>query len=144
MFTLEPNRLRQLTIGLGLGTIAFGVGPVLAPRWFAEFFGIALPKGGAGESIIRSVGARDAISGVGILSATIHGGRVGPWLLARLLADATDTVWVALAIRGGARSPRLRFLGAVAVGATILDLALYLGHRSAAPSGLRRTAEGGG
>lgn len=126
----RPETLRYLTIGLGLGTLAIGVPPLIAPRWFARLAGLPLADSPAGEVVIRSVSIRDAVSGIGILSATLHGGRVAPWLLARTLADGTDALAIALAVRRGARDPRLIGLGVVALGATILDVILYLAHKS--------------
>jgi hypothetical protein len=125
-------RLRQLTVGLGIGTIAFGALPLLFPRPFARLFGIPMEGGPATDVVVRSVSARDVVSGVGILSAVHHGGRVAPWLLGRTLTDGADAAAVAIAALSGSRNPRLLALGAIAVGATILDLVLYLSHKAAA------------
>lgn len=124
--------LRQLTMALGIGTVAAGVVPFLAPGFFARAFGLPRGESPAADIAIRSVSARDAINGIGILSATVHGGRVAPWILARALADGMDTLAVGLAWKSGARNPRLLALGAVALGATILDVLLYFGHKRAA------------
>jgi hypothetical protein len=98
-------------------------------------FSIPVDGGPAAEIAIRSVSARDVVSGVGILSAVLHGGRLAPWLLGRTLTDGADTVAIGVAALAGARNPRLLVLGAIALGATILDLVLYLSHKSAARSG---------
>jgi hypothetical protein len=124
--------LRQQTLALGIGTVAVGVLPFLAPRIFARAFGLLDGEGPSADIAIRSVSARDAINGIGILSATLHGGRVAPWILARALADGTDTLAIGLAWKSGARNPRLLALGAIALGATIVDVLLYLGHKRAA------------
>lgn len=129
---VSSSNLRQLTIALGIGTVTAGVLPFLAPELFARVFGLPRGESPAADIAIRSVSARDAINGIGILSATIHGGRVAPWILARALSDGMDTLAVGLAWKAGARSPRLLVLGAIALGATIVDTLLYLGHKRAA------------
>ncbi len=129
---VSSQNLRQLTLALGIGTIAAGAVPFLAPGFFARAFGLPRGESPAADVAIRSVSARDVINGIGILSATIHGGRVAPWILARALADGTDTLAVGLAWRSGARGPRLLALAAIALGATIVDVLIYLGHKRAA------------
>lgn len=130
MIELNRDQLRSTTILLAVGTILAGVLPILAPGWFARLFGLPWSERPGAEITIRSVGARDAVSGVGLLSAELHGGRVAPWLLGRLLSDASDVVWVSLAFLRGARSPRVVGLGAIALGAALLDLTLYRGHKA--------------
>jgi len=129
---MSSQNLRRSTLGLGIGTVLVGVAPFLAPRAFARAAGLPLGESPAADIAIRSVSARDAINGVGILSATIHGGRVAPWILARALADGMDVLAIGLAWRAGARNTRLLALWAVALGATVLDVLLYLGHKSVA------------
>ncbi|MGH2458456.1 MAG: hypothetical protein ACRDIY_06265 [Chloroflexota bacterium] len=130
MKRIAPGRLRQLTLGLGVGTLVVGIIPWIAPRQCARAFGIPLAESPAADVAIRSVSARDAINGIGILSATIHGGRVAPWILARALSDGTDTLAIGIAWTAGARNARLSALGAVALGATALDVVLYLAHKA--------------
>lgn len=122
---LSPRQLRAATVFLAIGTIGFGGVPIVAPRQFAALFGLPAPLGSAGDVPIQSVGARDVVSGIGLLSAAIHRGRVTPWLLGRLLSDATDAVWVLAALVRGARSARLASLGLIAVGAAVVDFTLY-------------------
>jgi hypothetical protein len=128
---IPQDLLRRLTLTLGVGTVVFGVAPFLFPRQFARLFGID-SAGPAGDFLVRAVGARDAISGIGILSAVMHGGRVGPWLLGRGLSDGTDILGVTIAWLSGARNPRLLMLGTLAVSATALDTLLYVEHKRVA------------
>ena len=125
ILSTSSESVRLATIGLGLGTIVFGVVPIVAPRWFCRSCGLPLADGPAADVAVRSVGARDLINGVGIVSAAIHRGRVAPWLVARLVADGTDALGILIAFASGARSRRLGLLGAMAVGATVADLVLY-------------------
>jgi len=128
--------LRSMSVGLALGTLAFGLTPIVAPRAFGRLFGLPMDESPAADIAMRSVGARDAINGIGILSATLHNGRVAPWILARAVADGTDAVGVGVAMLNGARNPRLTLLGVLALGATIVDVVLWIGLKSAscAPS----------
>lgn len=135
---VSVERLRQLTLSLGIGTLVVGIAPWIAPRWFARTFGISKDGSPAIDVAIRSVSARDAINGIGILSATIHGGRVAPWILARALSDGTDTVAIGIAWTAGARDPRLFALGAIAFGATALDVVLYVAHKTMSRGQLSR------
>jgi hypothetical protein len=135
--------LRSLSMALGIGTTVFGVAPVLAPRAFGNLFGLPMDQTPAAEIAMRSVGARDAINGIGILSATMHNGRVAPWILARAVADGTDTIGVGLATLQGAGNPRLALLGGVALAATIVDVVLYLGYKSTAPTTINQEARPG-
>src|SRR5438270_5135956 len=95
--------VRRATSALGVATLVFGLAPAVAPGYFARLVGIApVETGPATLSFIRSIGIRDAVMGIGLLSAAMHGGKLGPWLMARTLMDLGDTVSVSLAFaRGG-------------------------------------------
>lgn len=126
---IQEQRVRQVVGALGLGTVAFGVAPLVAPGRFARLFGLAAPDA-ATESVLRSTGLRDAVMGLGLWSAATHGGAYAPWLLARLLTDGGDTLAVGLAVAKGARSPRFLALGALALGAALGDASLYWAARA--------------
>ena len=126
---LDERRIRSLSGYLGLGAIAFGIAPVIAPRFFARLAGIEADHPTA-VTAIRSVGVRDAVIGMGLWSAASHGGNFVPWLLARWLSDAGDTAAVGLALGSGADSPRFRLLGAIAAGAAATGVALWVAARS--------------
>ncbi|HLH71703.1 MAG TPA: DUF4267 domain-containing protein [Chloroflexota bacterium] len=128
---LPERTLRQFTIGLSLGTIVFGLIPFLFPRFFARLFNIPLEDEPAAVTTVRAIGARDTISGVGILSATLHEGRVAPWLLARALTDGTDAIGIAIAWLAGSRNLGFTLLGLIAAGATVVDVFLWREHKSA-------------
>src|SRR5215831_9771552 len=121
---MREQQLRRAAAGLGLATLAFGVMPLLAPGQFARLFGFAAPDP-ATASMMRSLGLRDAVMGIGLWSAAAHGGKYAPWLLARTLTDGGDTLAVGLAAGGGWRNRRFLSLGALALGATAVDAALY-------------------
>ena len=125
----SSGTVRRTTFGLGIGVTVFGVVPILFPRRFCEAFGLPMTEGPAADVVVRSVGVRDLINGLGIVSSTVHRGRVSPWLLARLVADGTDTAAILIAFASGARSWRLLMLGAMALGATVADLVLYRSNK---------------
>ena len=119
----EPE-VRRLAAGMGVAIVAFGAAPLLAPHGFARLFDLK-PSGPADASVVRSVGLRDVVMGLGLWSAAVHGGRYAPWLLGRLLTDGGDTAAVSIAIAQGARRPRFVTLGGLALAATVADAALY-------------------
>jgi hypothetical protein len=116
--------VRRLAAGMGIALVAFGAPPVLAPRGFARFFGLR-PTGPEEDSVVRSVGWRDVVMGMGMWSAAAHGGKYAPWLLGRLLTDGGDTVFTGIAALRGRRDPRFLALGGLALSATVADAALY-------------------
>lgn len=130
---MRDDRVRPLSAALGMGTLIFGAMPVLAPRQFARLFGFPSPDP-AIVSMVRSLGVRDLVMGMGLWSAATHGGKYAPWLLARSLVDAGDTVSVGLAVAAGVRNPRFVALGALALGATAVEVAMYTATRVSARS----------
>lgn len=121
---LSSENVRQLSAGLGLVMIGFGALPALAPRPFGWVFGFQ-EQDAEGESLMRSLGLRDAVMGVGLWSAASHGGKYAPWLLARALTDGGDVISVGIAVAQGKRNPRFIALAGLAAAATITDIALW-------------------
>ena len=119
----EPE-VRRLAAGMGIAIVAFGAAPLLAPRGFTRLVGFK-PSGPAETSVVRSVGVRDVVIGLGLWSAAAHGGRYAPWLLGRLLTDGGDTAAVGIAAAQGAKGPRFLALCGLALAATVADAALY-------------------
>ncbi|HEX9036239.1 MAG TPA: DUF4267 domain-containing protein [Ktedonobacterales bacterium] len=126
---LSDRQARRLAAAIGVSMIAFGAAPAAAPGVFARIFGFAEPDAQV-ASMMRSLGARDIVMGVGLWSAASHGGKFLPWTLARILVDGSDTLAVGLAIAQGKRDPRFIALGALALGATLSEMALYLVARA--------------
>ena len=121
---LTDEQARGLATAIALSMVAFGALPAVAPGPFARLFGFAAPDA-ATASMMRSLGVRDVVMGIGLWSAAAHGGKYLPWLLARILVDGGDTLAVGLAIAQGKRTPRFIGLGALALGAAITETALY-------------------
>jgi hypothetical protein len=113
---------RELVLLLGGGTVVFGVAPMIMPSWFARLFDIPVTDDPRLVVMVRSIGARDAVIGLGLMAAALNGTSPGPWLQARIVSDVTDTLAVALAIWSGARQPRFVGLGGIALGAACFGL----------------------
>jgi hypothetical protein len=127
-----PKRAdRQAAATLGAGTLVFGVLPAIWPRLFARWCGIAAANDPTVATAVRSVGVRDAVIGLGLLTAV---NRKDPswrsWLLARAVCDTGDTLAVALAVgTGGARDRRFLGLGGLALAAAVYGWALVVRTR---------------
>jgi hypothetical protein len=128
------KQVRLATMGLGFGAAVFGLVPLVAPRPFCRFFGLPIVDSPAADVIVQSVSSRDLINGIGIVSAVIHGGRVGPWLISRAVADGTDAATIAIAFASGARGWRFGLLGAIAASGAVADIILYRANRSLSTS----------
>ncbi len=129
----------RLARGLGCFSIALGLAEVLAPRSVARLAGT---QGSSG--LIRLLGLREIISGLGILSQP----RPAAWLKARVAGDALDLGLLGSALwsersKGG----RLAAATAAVAGVTVLDvlcsgeLSRNPQHGSADLSGQRRAVD---
>jgi Domain of unknown function (DUF4267) len=126
----QDDLVRRLALGLGLGSVAFGVAPVVAPRFFARLFGVAVGDDPTTLVAVRSVGVRDLVIGLGLWSAAAHGGRYAPWVLARALSDTGDTLACAIALAQGADRRGFKSLTVLAGGAAVSGFALWLRARA--------------
>ena len=127
---LTERRIRRLAAGLGLGLLAFGAIPVIAPRPFASVFGFDEPTAET-AAMSRSIGARDVAMGAGLWSAATQGRNYAPWLLARVLSDGGDALAIGIAAAQGKRNARFLSLGGMALAATLADAALWALARQA-------------
>jgi hypothetical protein len=116
---------RDLLTQLSAGRIVLGIGLIVRPQLVT---GKWLGDDGhrpAVRVLGRSFGARDAVLGAGTLDAVRSGRPLRPWVLAGLVADATDLVATHLGRRELPRisAPLIYALagGALLVGAANLD-----------------------
>jgi hypothetical protein len=117
--------LRLSLRSLGAGTSLFGIAPLIAPEKFARLFGLPYDRRRpAAAMAVRSVGARDLVSGLAVLATAGSPRRGRPWLLVRLAADGGDAAITWLALRDEPRNRRLLALGMVAGGAALADVVL--------------------
>jgi hypothetical protein len=126
---LTERRGRALAGDIGIGVAAFGLLPAVAPAIFARLFGLGKPND-VMSAVMRSLGVRDMVMGIGLWSAAAHGGRYLPHLLSRALVDGGDTLAIGLAVAQGKRTPGFVALGALAAGAAAADIALYIALRA--------------
>ena len=120
--------MRALIRLFGLGTLLFGIGPTLAPRWFGRLFDLPVSSDERLLVMVRSVGVRDATIGLALVLTASSPDAYRPWLIARIAADAGDTLAVGLAVLRGERQPRFVALGALALSASIMGFATI--HKS--------------
>ncbi|MEJ7749164.1 MAG: SRPBCC family protein [Candidatus Limnocylindrales bacterium] len=108
---------RSLARGLGLYGVGLGLAQLAAPGWVATLIGV--DQKGQQPDLMRLVGARELVSGLGLLTSRTP----KPWLWLRVAGDLMD-----LALLGRAMSERRtqvqRASGAIAgkLGVTAIDL----------------------
>ena len=88
--SVPPVDPRSLTRSMAVARLVLGTGLALTPRLITAPW---LGKGAFGSAatvLARSMGARDAAIGAGLLAAIGRGGSTRGWLTAGLAADATD------------------------------------------------------
>lgn len=104
------NALGWLSLGLGIAGVA-------APREVARCIGLSDDE--RTRELLRMIGIREIISGVGILSQP----RPGGWLWSRVAGDLMDLALLGNALqRPDARQERVAATTAVVAGITALDL----------------------
>lgn len=128
---------RRIAAGLGCFSIGLGLVELLAPRTLGRLIGLSeggngwaryvrrpLPRSVSGLSstealLLRALGLREIVSGVGILTRP----RPAGWLWSRVLGDAMDLSLLGLALSSRrSSSPRLIGATAAVVGVTALDV----------------------
>jgi hypothetical protein len=106
---------RQLAKGLGWFSIGLGLTQLLAPEWLGRKIGI-----GERTGVLRALGAREAMTGVGVLMQE----RPTLPLWGRVAGDVMDMALLAAALKSP-ENDRSRVAGAtgMVVGVGLLDLA---------------------
>lgn len=110
----KSDRAEQLAKALGWFSIGLGLAQLIAPRGVSRAIGVQ-----ERPTVMRALGAREIVSGVGILSQR----RPANWLWARVAGDVMDLAMLGAA----ARSPnklrnRLGWATAAVAGIAVLDL----------------------
>lgn len=107
-------RAAQLAKALGWFSIGLGLAQILAPRRMSSLIG-AQPHPG----VLRAVGAREIVNGIGILGQR----RQSNWLWTRVAGDAMDLALLGMAARSRAsRRGRLNIATAAVAGVAVLDI----------------------
>src|SRR4051794_2055717 len=105
---------RTSACALGLFGIALGVAEICAPRALARFLGVR-----GAEPLIRAFGAREIVSGLGILFSRdpTH------WVSARLAGDAVDLAALGAGLANSERKGALALAAVSVAGVTLADAA---------------------
>lgn len=107
------SRAQQLATALGWFSIGLGIAQLLAPRTVARTIGVPQHS-----TVMRTLGARELASGVGILSRR----RTGGWLWSRVAGDAMDLALLGRAARSSSIQRNRVIVAAAAVaGIALLD-----------------------
>jgi hypothetical protein len=108
----------KLAKGLGWFSIGLGLTEMLAPQWLGRQIGVGDSEDKAG--ILRAMGAREAITGVGVLMQRKP--TLGLW--GRVAGDVVDMALLASAFKSPeARKGRLAGATGMVLGVGLLDLA---------------------
>jgi hypothetical protein len=107
----------------GWTRVAFGAVACVAPKWAARVWTGENIAGTTTKMALRSLGARDAALGLGLVIALRRRAPVRGWLDAATLSDAADFVNTLMCVR---RLPKSRVLMGLASagGAVALDMRL--------------------
>jgi hypothetical protein len=112
---------RKLAREQALGRVIVGAGLTLAPGLAGDGWFGRDSRRPATQVAIRALGARDLAIGLGTAYAAGQGYGARPWLLAGILADATDLA-ATLKARDHLTPLAVAVVGAVAGGSTLLGL----------------------
>lgn len=111
----------EATRALGAGRFLLGAAFCLAPGLAGRWVGNASRAPGA-RMVIRSLGARDAVLGLGTLASLDEPAQLRRWLVASSVCDATDF----LATLAGPDAPARSAVVAVAGGAAAAGVGLAI------------------
>jgi hypothetical protein len=117
MAARQQNGEHGLAEGLGWFSIGLGLAEVTAPGALAQLIGIQDSPRTRG--VMRAFGARELVSGIGILSSRPQPG----WLWARVAGDVLDIAALAAAPRAGGETAKLSTAFASLAGALAADVA---------------------
>ncbi len=116
----SPN---QLTIGFGVGRIAFGLGLIGVPSRIGSSWIGSVAERPPVHVAIRGLGARDMVLAAGAIVAAARGDAVRPWLIGAIAGDLSD---IAATLAAGDSVPARGRWGTVALagGSVIAGAAL--------------------
>jgi uncharacterized membrane protein len=127
----------KIARGLGWFSIGLGLAEIAAPRSVAKLIGVR----GDHSSLLRTLGAREIASGIGILTLRGHGESPTPfWMWSRVGGDAIDLALLGAAFRSRGifrRANRGRIAAAAAAVAGVTALDMILSQRLSRSNGAR-------
>jgi uncharacterized membrane protein len=105
----------RLTRALGWFSVGLGIAELAAPRRLSRVLGVE-----GNPTLVRSLGAREIASGVGILTS---GSRPAGWMWSRVAGDAMDLALLGASLRSERTRPgRVAAAAAAVAGVTALDV----------------------
>lgn len=111
------SRDEQLARALGWFSVGLGLAQIVVPRELAQLIGV--PDNDDTCAVMRAVGLREIVSGVGILTQPDP----TPWLWARVGGDAMDIALLTAALNSNkAQQDRVALALAAVAGITALDV----------------------
>jgi hypothetical protein len=113
----EDSSTEALALALGWFSVALGTAELVAPRQLARLIGV--PAHDRNANLLRTFGAREVASGIGILTRRDK----AKWLWSRVGGDALDLAALGAASTEFSSQPRRLAIAAAAVaGVTALDV----------------------
>ncbi|HEU4632090.1 MAG TPA: SRPBCC family protein [Gemmatimonadaceae bacterium] len=125
----------RLADAIGWFSVGLGLAQLVVPDRVARLVGVE--TGTRGRAVMRTLGARELASGIGILTASSP----GPWLWARVAGDVTDLALLGnVATEEQARRRRTAAAAAAVLGIAALDA--VTGERLTRQPGMPQAARG--
>ena len=116
MSVREDDRVAELATGLGWFSLALGAAQLAAPGAVNRLIGVQ--PTGANRDLMRAIGVREVIAGMGILGSGDSSG----FLWARVAGDAMDLGLLATALNTGSEPARTGLATLAVAGVTALDV----------------------
>ncbi|MFN8493694.1 MAG: SRPBCC family protein [Caldilineaceae bacterium] len=114
---LQQSNTSQITQALGWFSIGLGLAQLAVPSRFTRWLGIN--DDGNNQTVVRAVGLREIVSGVGLLTQSKPAG----WLKARVGGDVMDLALLGGALRSNNAEPsQVATAMAAVAGITVLDM----------------------
>ena len=117
---------------MSIGRVVLGAQLLVAPGLVAPLWLGRRGKTPAARLLLRALGARDLGIGIGVLAALRSGAALQPWLVAGILADATDLA-ATLNERDELPGTAAPLVGPLAAGGVVAGLYGLLGSAGRAP-----------
>ncbi len=110
------DRGARLARGLGWLSLGLGLAEIVAPRAVAKWIGVR--AGSRHSKVIRAIGVREIVAGIGILTRP----RPADWIWTRVGHDVTDLALLGSTLSGRrTRRRRIALATAAVAGVTLLD-----------------------
>jgi hypothetical protein len=120
MFTKEKHDTESGARALGLASIGIGLTELVAPQYVENMLGIDDRQ--AHRGILRVLGVRELLHGVGILTAKCDKGQLSTGVWARVAGDVLDSALLGVAATKTKRPGSFAAVAAAVAGIGVADL----------------------